>query len=454
MTFLKEKKYYLIVLLVLIIVALGIVADWPGGPNLDLNRVGINYYKELNFHLGLDLQGGTQLIYDLDLSKIASRDRREAVKGVYDVIERRVNAFGVTEPIIQTDSSGSTERIIVELPGLKNVEEAISLIGKTAQLEFKEQEGEMPKTPQGKAIPEAIKWKATGLTGAQFKKAQVEFNPETGEPEIKIEFNDEGTKLFAELTKKNVGKPLAIFLDNELISAPTVQTAITDGNAVITGKFTVDEAKKLAIQLNAGALPVPLKLSEQRTIGATLGRESVEKSLMAGILGLLLVILFMILYYRLFGVLSSIVLTFYTIITLAIFKLIPITLTLGGIAGFILSIGAAAEANILIFERMREELRRGKDFLSAAKDGFSGAWPSIRDSNIVSLIVCLILYWFGSGGVRGFAVTLAIGILVSIFLVGTFTRSILLLISQWPCLQKPWFYAVEKIREAENEDNG
>jgi len=449
MSFIKRKKHFIIILAVLIVVALCTVVDWPKGPDLDLSRFGINYQKELKFHLGLDLQGGTQLIYDLDLSKIASKDRKEAVKGVYDVIERRINAFGVTEPIIQTDSSGSAERIIVELPGLKNTDEAISLIGKTAQLEFKEPEGELPKTPEGKTVPYATSWKSTGLTGAQFKRAQVEFHPETGEPEIKIEFNQEGTKLFGEVTKRNIGKPLAIFLDNEIISAPTVQTAITDGNAVITGKFTVDEAKKLAIQLNAGALPVPLKLSEQKTIGATLGQESVRKSLIAGLLGLLLVALFMILYYRLFGVLSSLLLCFYTIITLAIFKLIPVTLTLGGIAGFILSIGAAAEANVLIFERMREELRKGRDFASAATDGFRGAWSSIWDSNIVSLIICVILYWFGTGSIRGFAVTLALGILVSLFLVVSFTRTILLILSKYPFWQRPGFYAVEKIERSE-----
>jgi len=449
MSFIKTKKYYFIILAVLFLVGLSLLADWPKGPDLDLNFLRINYYKELKFHLGLDLQGGTQLIYDLDLSKIPNPDRREAVKGVYDVIERRINAFGVTEPIIQTDSSGSAERIIIELPGLKNTEEAIALIGKTAQLEFKEQEGEIPKTPDGKEIPMAAKWKSTGLTGAQFKKAQVTFSPETGEPEIKIEFNNEGTKLFGELTKKNIGKPLAIFLDNELISAPTVQTAITDGNAVITGKFTVDEAKKLAIQLNAGALPVPLKLSEQKTIGATLGEESVKKSLMAGILGLFLVILFMIFYYRFFGFLSAIILFFYTVIVLAIFKLIPVTLTLGGIAGFILSIGSAAEANVLIFERIREELRKGNDYLLSAQEGFKGAWSSIWDSNVVSLIVCLILYWFGTGSVRGFAVTLFIGIVTSVFLVLTFTRSILFVLFQFRWLRKPYLYAVKEIQNKE-----
>jgi preprotein translocase subunit SecD len=323
------------------------------------------------------------------------------------------------------------------------------LIGKTAQLEFKEQAGPIPQTSQGQPIPQAAEWKSTGLTGAQFKKASVEFNQNTNDPEIKIEFNSEGTKLFGQVTQRNIGKPVAIFLDNQLISAPTVQTAITDGNAVITGKFTVDEAKKLVIQLNAGALPVPLKLSEQRTVGATLGQESVQKSLIAGIIGLLLVILFMILYYRLLGLLSALSLIFYTLITLAIYKLTSITLTLGSIAGFILSVGAAAEASVLIFARMREELTKGKTFTLAAEDGYRGAWSSIRDSNIVSLIICIILYLSGTGSVRGFAVTLAIGIIVSIFLVVTFIHSLLILIANMKFLQKPKLYAVDKISETE-----
>jgi preprotein translocase subunit SecD len=445
MSFFKRRKNQLIVLAILVLVVLCTVVDWPGGPNLDLTRLSIDYKKELDFHLGLDLQGGTHLVYECDLSKISDKDRKDAVRGAKDVIERRVNAFGVAEPITQTDSTGSAERIIIELPGLKNIDEAVSLIGKTAQLEFKEQKGETPKNEEGQVIPQVAEWQSTGLTGAQFKKAQIEFSQETGEPEIKIEFNDEGAKLFGEITKRNIGKPVAIFLDNEIISAPTVQTAITDGNAVITGKFTADEAKELVIQLNAGALPVPLNLVEQRNVGATLGQEYIQKSLIASLLGLALVLLFMLLYYRLLGFLSALFLVFYTIIVLALFKLWPVTLTLGGIAGFILSIGAAAEANVLIFERMREELRKGKTFTMAAEEGFRGAWSSIWDSNVVSLIVCLILYWFGTGGVRGFAVTLAIGIIINIFLVVTFTRSILRLVTNTRFGKNYKWYAIKQI---------
>lgn len=447
MSFFKARKNELIIIAILILVILAGVIIWPEGPDIDLSKIHIDYQKELKFRLGLDLQGGTHLVYDLDLSKISSKDRKDAINGAKDVIEKRINAFGVSEPIIQTDSTGSADRIIVELPGLKNTDEAVSLIGKTAQLEFKEQAGAMPQTSSGTSIPQAAQWKSTGLTGAQFKKASVEFSKDTNEPEIKIEFNNEGTKLFSEITQRNISKPVAIFLDNQLVSAPTVQTAITDGNAVITGKFTVDEAKKIVIQLNAGALPVPLKLSEQRTVGATLGQESIQKSLIAGIIGLLLVIIFMILYYRLLGFLSALALIFYTIITLAIYKLVSITLTLGSIAGFILSVGAAAEASVLIFARMREELTKGKTFTLAAEDGYRGAWSSIRDSNIVSLIICAILYLSGTGSVRGFAVTLAIGIIISIFLVVTFIHSLLILIANMKFLQKPKFYAVDKISQ-------
>ncbi len=448
MSFFRARKNELIIIAILILVILAGFVVWPGS-SIDLSKLRINYQKELNFRLGLDLQGGTHLVYDLDLSKIAAKDKQDAINSAKNVIEKRVNAFGVTEPIIQTESTGSADRIIVELPGLKNTDEAVSLIGKTAQLEFKEQAGAMPQTSSGTPIPQAAQWQSTGLTGAQFKKASVEFNKDTNDPEIKIEFNSEGAKLFGEVTQRNIGKPVAIFLDNQLISAPTVQTAITDGNAVITGKFTVDEAKKIVIQLNAGALPIPLKLSEQRTVGATLGQESIQKSLIAGIIGLLLVIIFMILYYRLLGFLSALALIFYTIITLAIYKLASITLTLGGIAGFILSVGAAAEASVLIFARMREELTKGKTFTLAAEDGYQGAWSSIRDSNVVSLIICVILYLSGTGSVRGFAVTLAIGIIVSIFLVVTFIHSLLILIANMKFLQKPKLYAVDKISQKE-----
>ncbi|MBI2263546.1 protein translocase subunit SecD, partial [Candidatus Berkelbacteria bacterium] len=259
---------------------------------------------------------------------------------------------------------------------------------------------------------------------AQLKKANVTFD-QNGNPEVAISFNKEGADKFKEITTRNLQKPVVIALDNEIVSAPTVQSAISDGNAVITGNFNIKEAKDLALQLNSGALPMPIKIAEQRRIGPTLGQESVKRSLVAGLVGILLVGLFMILYYRLPGLLATLALLFYGLFVLALFKLIPVTLTLAGVAGFILSIGMAVDANILIFERMKEELRAGKAKREAIEDGFRRAWSSIRDSNVSSLITCLILYYGTTGLVRGFAVTLALGILVSMFTAITVSRTFL-----------------------------
>ncbi len=419
-----RKYFWLLVSLIIVLTVLAGLVDWPKGPNLDLSFLGINVKRELKIHRGLDLQGGSHLVYEADLSKIQSGEEEEAMDGVVEVIRNRIDAYGVAEPNIQKDKSGGRWRVIVELPGVKNEQEALKLIGKTAQLDFREQKTAEVSKKAKKNVPSEV-FVPTGLTGKDFKKAKVQFNPQDNSPEIAIEFTSEGKKKFAEITKRNVQKPLAIYLDNEQISAPTVQQAITDGKAVITGNFTLQSAKELAIQLNAGALPVPISLVEQRKIGATLGDESVEKSLLAGLFGLFLVALFMILYYRLPGLLAVLALFIYSLIVLAIYKLVPVTLTLAGIAGFILSIGMAVDANILIFERMKEELRAGKSLSSAIEEGFRRAWLSIRDSNISSLITCLILYWFGTGQVRGFALTLGIGILVSMFSAIIVTRTFL-----------------------------
>lgn len=425
-----KKNTFIIFIFVVIVTVLAVLADLPKGPALDLNKIGINFRRELQIHQGLDLQGGTYLGYEADMSKVEPRDRDDALNGVAGVIDRRINALGVTEPIIITNKSGSAYRIIVELPGIRDVNEAIALIGKTAQLEFKEQkDGE---------------WVSSGVTGAHFKRADVQINPDTGMPEIAIQFNEEGAKLFAEITQRNLQKPLAIFLDETLISAPTVQSAITEGRGVITGQFTLKGARQLAIQLNSGALPVPVKLVEQRNIGATLGQDSVQKSVVAGIFGIFVIALFMILYYRLPGVLAIVALAIYTLIVLALFKLIPVTLTIAGIAGFVLSIGMAVDANILIFERMKEELRRGKTFSAALETGFNRAWSSIRDSNVSSLITCLILFWFGAGSIRGFALTLSIGILVSMFTAITVTRIFLMMIINTKLARSFWLFGINK----------
>lgn len=382
---------------------------------------------DFSIRQGLDLQGGTHLVYETDLSKVEEGEQADAATGVVEVIRRRIDALGVAEPIIQKTRDNS--RVIVELPGVKDVNEAINLIGTTAQLEFKEGvEGTSLENGSFKSA-EYEDWADTGLTGANFVRAEVQFDQSSTSivqrPQIGIRFDADGQKLFAEVTGRNVNKPLAIFLDKQMLSAPTVQSKIDSDSAVITGNFDLPEAKKLAIQLNAGALPVPITLVSQNNIGATLGTESVQKSVMAGLIGLLLVMLFMIIYYRLPGIIAAVALLIYTLITLAIFILIPVTLTLAGIAGFILSIGMAIDANILIFERMKEELR-GEAPLGLAIDvGFRRAWTSIRDSNISSLITAIILYYFGSSLIRGFAVTLGIGILVSMFTALTITQTIL-----------------------------
>ncbi|MDO8686746.1 MAG: protein translocase subunit SecD [Candidatus Berkelbacteria bacterium] len=400
-----RRNLWIFLGIILVITALAGLVDWPTGPNF--------FGKEIKIHEGLDLQGGTHLVYELDTSKISKGDISTAQQSVIDVIEKRINALGVSEPVIRSGKLGDKSTVIVELPGISDVNEAMNLIGKTAQLKFQEQNaetGEFVDTP---------------LTGANLKKAQVQFDQSTSEPQVSIQFDSDGSKLFADLTQKNLQKPLAIELDNQIISAPTVQTAIQNGEAIITGKFTVDEAKKLAIQLNAGALPVPISLVEQRNIGATLGSESVQKSLTAGLIGLILIALFMIVYYKFPGFLAVLALTIYALITLSLFKLIPVTLTLAGIAGFILSVGMAVDANILIFERTKEELASGKSIGLSFEEGFKRAWSSIRDSNFSSLITAGILYYGTSGIVRGFAVTLALGIIISMFTAITVSRTFL-----------------------------
>jgi preprotein translocase subunit SecD len=279
--------------------------------------------------------------------------------------------------------------------------------------------------------PPVDPWKNTGLSGKHIRRAQVEFDPTSSKPMVTLAFNDEGKKLFAEITKRNINKQVAIYLDGQAISIPRVQQEITEGTAVISGDFDFKEAKLLSQRLNAGALPVPIQLLSQQTIGASLGQDSLAKSLYAGMIGFLIVAAFMILYYRLPGLLAAVALTMYTAFTLAVFKLIGITLTLSGIAGVILSIGMAVDANILIFERIKEELRNGRPLDSAINEGFKRAWTSIRDSNVSSLLTCVILYSFTSSSVRGFAVTLALGILISMFSAITVTRSFLRLVAPW-----------------------
>jgi len=514
-----------------------------------------------NFRLGLDLQGGTHLEYAADVSKTPAADQASAVEGVRDVIERRVNAFGVAEPVIQTNHTAGGWRVIVELAGVSDVNQAINMIGETPLLEFKEQNpnpqiklteaetkeltdfntaaktkaesllkqatafgadfatlaknnSEDPgskanggdlgfvergkfdpafeavcfdKLKDGQTNPELVQttygyhiikrisskteadklmvdcqhiliktksatdygqaadqWLYTGLTGKQLSRAQVQFEQNTQSPEVSLEFNDEGKKLFGAITTRNIGKPVAIFLDGTAISIPTVQTAIMEGKAVINGSFTIQEAKLLAQRLNAGALPIPITLISQQTIGASLGNQSVDQSMKAGILSLILICAFMILYYRLPGLVASVALILYGLVLLSIFKILNVTLTLAGIAGFILSLGMAVDANVLIFERFKEEIRWGKPLTIALNEGFKRAWSSIWDGHISTLISCVILMGFSTSLVKGFAIILALGTLMSLFSAVVVTRIILKAITRISAIHSFWLFGVKK----------
>ena len=491
-----------------------------------------DFFNRAKINLGLDLQGGIHLEYKADTEGIESDKVDEALQAVQDVIERRVNAFGVGEPLVQTAKSGNEDRIVVELPGIKDIEEAKKRIKDTPILEFREEAGpdsegqkmidnlnaqseakaqeildrakkgenfeelarEFSQDPgsrenggdldfaaKGTFVPEfdeilfernlsngeiyaelvesdfgwhiiqkveergegeerevrsrhilfqkrtidmipQLAYQETGLTGRNLESAQVVFaNQGISEPQVSIRFDEEGTELFAEITKRNIGKPLAIFLDGDLQSSPTVQTEITNGEAVITGNFTADEANELVRRLNEGALPVPLELVSQQSVEASLGEESLRQSLRAGAIGIAAVMVFMVVYYRFLGLIASLALLIYTAMMVSIFKLSgtftpwPITLTLSGIAGFILSLGMAVDANVLIFERLREELRDGKSLGRALEEAFRRAWPSIRDGNYSTIITTLILVWVGTSFVKGFALILMIGVIMSMF---------------------------------------
>lgn len=555
----KQKLQLKFVLVIALAIVVGLISY------LDVTKKVPKVYVTLNklkINLGLDLQGGIHMEYKADTSKVDSAQVGDAMQAVQDVIERRVNAFGVAEPVIYTAKSGSEQRLIVELAGVKDINQAKQLIQETPFLEFKEEGevGEVEQIPEdtlnkmnaearqkaqdilkralsgedfsqlarensedpgskdnggeydfiprgafvpkyeevifdknlkdGEIYPEIVEtqfgWHiikrievrdsenpvelsegsgekstqefksahiliekktqpepkidfvSTGLSGKNLKSASVTFqNQGLSEPQVSLKFDDEGTKMFAEITKKNLEKRVAIYLDGEIISAPTVQSEITTGEAVITGNFTIEEAKKLVQRLNEGALPVPITLVSQQSIEASLGQVSLEKSLKAGVVGLILVVIFMLVYYRFLGLIASFALLIYTGLMVSIFKISfftpwSITLTLPGIAGFILSIGMAVDANILIFERTKEEIKKGRGAVSAIEEGFRRAWTSIRDGNVSSIITCLILMEMGTGFVKGFAVTLFIGVVASMFTAIVITRTILqFLVGEW-----------------------
>lgn len=386
-------------------------------PDLNLKIGSLSISRKFDLHLGLDLAGGSQLTFEADMSKIPTDRQATALDGVRNVIEKRVNLFGVSEPTVQTSQFNGKDRIIVELPGITDTQEAVGLIGKTAQLQFYEVK-EIPATKTASASSQLV---ITNLTGADLQSASVVFDNQTGKPAISIQFTSDGGTKFAEITGRNVGKALPIVLDDQIISAPTVSDKITGGQAQITGSFTIDEAKQLAIQLNAGALPVPVNLVSETSVGATLGSQSIQQSILAGIVGVAMVCLFMILAYGKFGIIADIGLFIFGVITIALYKLIPVTLTLPGIAGFMLSVGMAVDSNILIFERFKEEKFK-RDFHEALEVSFGRAWNSIRDAYAATLITCFVLanpldwqFLNTSGPIRGFAITLALGIFISLF---------------------------------------
>ncbi|PIR84674.1 protein translocase subunit SecD [Candidatus Kaiserbacteria bacterium CG10_big_fil_rev_8_21_14_0_10_47_16] len=402
------------------------------------------------FRLGLDLSGGSHLVYEADTSSVDPSDVPELMNVLKDVIERRVNVFGVSEPIVQVETSSivsgeQKERLVVELPGVADVDAAIAEIGRTPLLEFKLVNLQAAAAAQLQAqfetsggnvnvIPEdgtsSEEYIETGLTGRYLKSSELVFGNGTGslanEPIVSITFTDDGAALFEQITREHTGEQLAIFLDGEVVSAPRINEAISGGKAIISGNFTAPEARELVQNLNFGALPLPIELLSTQTIGASLGNEILQKGVKAGAVGLVLVLAFMFIWYRLPGVVAGIALLMYALIMLALFKFIPVTLTSAGLAGFILSLGMAVDANVLVFERMKEEFRSGKGSREAARIGFQRAWSAIRDGNVTSILSAVILFWFGTSIVKGFALVFGLGVAISMLTALTVTRTLLL----------------------------
>lgn len=411
------------------------------------------------FKLGLDLAGGSHLVYEADTSGIEAAEVPELMNVLRTVIERRVNIFGVSEPIVQVESSSfvsdeSKQRLVVELPGVTDVTEAIQEIGRTPLLEFKLLDAELAAqqdsisslrslaTSSGAQVEnvrvngeeidtEMSPFIDTGLTGRYLKSASLQFaGGNTGqlanEPLVSVQFTPEGAELFESITRDNVGEQLGIFLDGELLSAPVINEPILGGTAVISGNFTPESAKELADNLSFGALPLPISLQSTQTIGPSLGAEVLQKGMQAGVYGFGLVVVFMLLWYRLPGLIAGLALCSYVVIMLALFQFIPVTLTAAGLAGFVLSLGMAVDANVLVFERMKEEYLAGQSTREAARIGFNRAWSAIRDGNVTSILSAIILYWFGTSMVKGFALVFGIGVIVSMVSALLVTRTILM----------------------------
>lgn len=410
--------------------------------------------SKYDFKLGLDLSGGTSLIYRADVTNIDGSEVKDAMESLRDVIERRVNLFGVSETSVTVQEANFTNqsenRIIVDLPGVTDIDKAVSMIGQTPLLEFKTERPKGPEQDKLIADLEVIKDKvisgevqitaaqdpyfvSTPLTGRYLEKATLSFSQSGtssggavgGEPMVVLKFNKEGSDLFERITSENVNKLVAIYLDGAPISTPVVREAITGGEAIISGNFTPEEGKQLVGRLNSGALPVPIELISTQTIGPSLGAEAIDAGVYAGSVGFLILAILLLIWYRLPGLVAIFSLAVYALLMFAIIKLLPITLTAAGISGLIISIGMAVDANILIFERMKEEMRDGRTITDAVSNGFDRAWSSIRDSNISSIITAIILFWFGTALIQGFALTFGIGVLVSMFSAITVSKVLL-----------------------------
>jgi preprotein translocase subunit SecD len=451
----SQRSYYLLILIA-VVLALAIYIVIPGSPGINVGSV----QKQFITRLGLDLVGGVQALMEADLPANTPIEAG-AMDAATGIVENRVNGLGLTEAVVQ---KAGERRIVVELPGETDPEKALSTIQQTGLLEFvdmstlsqaeafslvntkiKTDFGQSSEQPTAAVQPTATISSTESLTatvpvsptfhtimtGADLKSVNVTTS-QTGQYEVAFTLSPNGAKIFSDFTAAHINDVLAIVVDKKAISTPTIQGAIPNGQGVITGKFTADEANNLAIQLRYGSLPIPLKVIEIRTVGPTLGQQSLQMSLRAGAIGFLIVILFMLLYYRLPGAVADVAIIIYALITFAIFRFIPVTLTLPGIAGFLLSTGSALDANILIFERMKEELRSGKTLRQSIDLGWKRAWPSIRDSNIATIITCTILFWFGStyGAtiVKGFSITLLLGVLVSLFSAIVVTRAFMELV--------------------------
>ena len=408
-----RRRLWIIFTCILALTAAAAFISWPSTQYINW------MHRDVSLRQGLDLKGGIHLVYEADTSKVPSDQVANDMSGVRDIIESRVNALGATEPDIRLSSLGDKPSIIVDLPGYNDINQAKGIIGSTAQLLFKDTTGATVLEGKDLQPGDAVAAPAQSSTGTTSGN----------DWEVDITLTSDGATKFAQATAANVGKQIGIYLDDQLISAPTVQSAITGGKATISGSFTAQTAKDFALKLNYGALPVPISLVQEQSVGASLGSDAVNQSLIAGLIGISLMFLFIIGYYRWCGVIAVLSLMVYALLNIAVYKLAPITMTLAGIAGFIISMGIAVDTNILTFERLKEELRMKKAMPIAIQEAFRRAWTSIRDSHIAGLISATLIFLFASGSVRGFALVLIIGTLLSLFSAITVTRTWMLLLS-------------------------